>query len=93
MHLWYPAKFGYEVEPLGSTADGVATWPETATCVGVRLERDDRITVVAPHGLDDLLGLVLRRNPTRVSVEEYERRLRTKRVTERWPRVRVLGAA
>jgi hypothetical protein len=56
----------------------------------VRLERDDRITVVAPHGLEDLLGLVLRRNPTRVSVEEYERRLRTKRVTKRWPRVRVL---
>jgi hypothetical protein len=90
VHLWYEAKFGYAVEPLSSTADGVATWPETATCVGVRLGRDDRITVVAPHGLDDLLGLVLRRNPTRVSVEEYERRLRTKRVTESWPRVRVL---
>jgi hypothetical protein len=90
VHLWYPAKFGYAVEPLGSTADGVATWPETATCVGVRLERDDGITVVAPHGLDDLLDMVLRRNPARVSVEEYERRLRTKRVTERWPRVRVL---
>lgn len=45
---------------------------------------------MAPHGLDDLLGLVLRRNPTRVSVEEYERRLRAQRVTERWPRVRVL---
>jgi hypothetical protein len=90
VHLWYPAKFGYAVEPLSSTADGVAAWPETATCVGVRLERDDCITVVAPHGLDDLLALVLRRNPTRVSIEEYERRLRAKRVTERWPRVRVL---
>jgi uncharacterized protein len=92
VHIWYPAKFGYEVEPLTSTADGVATWPETATCVGVRLDRDDSITVVAPHGLDDLFGLVLRRNPTRVSVEEYERRLRTKRITERWPRVRVIQA-
>jgi hypothetical protein len=90
VHLWYPAKFGYEVEPLGSTAEGVATWPETATCVAVRLERDDRLELVAPFGLDDLLGLVHRRNPARVSVEEYERRLHGKRISERWPRVRVL---
>jgi uncharacterized protein len=90
VHLWYPAKFGYEVEPLTSTAAGVATWPETATCVGIRLEADDRMTVVAPHGLDDLLGLVHRRNPARVSVEQYERRLRTKRIAERWPRAVVL---
>jgi uncharacterized protein len=90
VHLWFPDKFGYEVEPLRSTAEAVATWPETATCVGARLTGDDRLDLVAPYGLDDLLGLVHRRNPARVSVEEYERRLRTKRITERWPRVRVL---
>lgn len=90
VHLLYPAKFGYEVEPLDSTAAGVATWPETAACVAIRLEADDRMTIVAPHGLDDLLGLVHRRNPARVSPDEYERRLRTKRITERWPHVRVL---
>jgi hypothetical protein len=90
VHLWYPAKFGYEVEPLGSSAEGVATWPDTAACVAVRLERDDRLEVVAPYGLDDLLGLVQHRNPARVSVEEYERRLESKRIRERWPRVRIL---
>ncbi len=90
VHLWYPEKFGNEVEPLGSSAEAVATWPETATCVGLRLTGDDRLELVAPHGLDDLLGLVHRRNPVRVSVEEYERRLRTKRIRDRWPRVRVL---
>jgi uncharacterized protein len=92
VHLWYPAKFGYEVPPLASAADGVATWPETATCVAVRLERDHTITVVAPHGVDDLLGLVHRRNPARVSIREYERRLRAKRIAERWPRVRIDAA-
>ena len=90
VHLWFPKKFGYEVEPLRSTAEAVATWPETATCVGVRLTCDDRLELVAPYGLDDLLGLVHRRNPARVSVEVYKRRLRTKRIAERWPRVRVL---
>jgi len=90
VHLWFPDRFGYEVEPLGSTAEAVATWPETATCVAARLTHDDRLELVAPYGLDDLLGLVNRRNPARVSVEEYERRLRSKRIVERWPRVRVV---
>jgi hypothetical protein len=92
VHHWYPRKFGFEVEPLRSSADGVATWPETATAVAVRLTADDRLEVVAPCGLDDLLGLVHRRNPRRVSVAEYERRLAAKRIPERWPRARVVPA-
>jgi hypothetical protein len=62
VHLWYPEKFGYHVAPLASTAAAVATWPETATCVGLRLTPDDRLLVEAPYGLGDLLGLVHRRN-------------------------------
>jgi uncharacterized protein len=89
VHLWYPARFGYDVPPLRSTEDGIASWPETATCVGVRLEDDERVTVVAPLGTGDLLDMVYRRNPVRVSVEEYKRRLRVKRIAERWPRVRI----
>ena len=92
VHLWYPAKFGYEVEPLRSSAAAVGRWPETATAVAVRLTADDRLEVCAPCGLDDLLGLVHRRNPRRVSVAEYERRLATKRIAERWPRVRIVPA-
>jgi hypothetical protein len=37
--------------------------------------------------------LVHRRNPTRVSVEEYERRLATKRIAERWPKVKIVAAS
>jgi uncharacterized protein len=90
VHLWYPRRFGDEVPPLGSTADGVATWPETATAVGLRLTHDDRVLVEAPLGLDDLLGMVHRRNARRVSVAEYRRRLATKRIAERWPLVTVV---
>jgi uncharacterized protein len=90
VHLWYPRRFGYAVEPLTSSADAVGTWPETATSVAVRLWPDDRLHVVAPVGLDDLLGLVLRRNPRRVTPEQFELRLRQKRIAERWPRVRLV---
>jgi hypothetical protein len=90
VHLWYPSVFGVEVDPLTSAADAVGTWPETATSVAVKLLPDERIDVIAPCGLEDLFGLVCRRNPRRVTVEEYRRRVQTKRVAERWPRVRVV---
>jgi hypothetical protein len=92
VHLWYERRFGYAVEPLTSTADAVATFPETAVCVGVRLERDDSLSVVAPYGLHDLLGLVHRYNPRRASVEIYEQRLASKRIAERWPGATIVPA-
>jgi hypothetical protein len=93
VHLWYQEVFGIAVEPVCSCADGVATWPETATAVAVRLRSDEGIEVVAPYGLDDLFDLVCRRNPRRVTLVEYRRRTRTKRVAERWPKVTILDAS
>ena len=91
VHLWYPQRFGLEVPPFRTTAEAVATFPETASCVGVRLLPDDELLVVAPYGLDDLLGGVCRHNPARVSHELYARRLAEKGWRERWPRLRVIA--
>ncbi|HEY6397675.1 MAG TPA: nucleotidyltransferase family protein [Solirubrobacteraceae bacterium] len=91
VHLWYPQKFGYAVEPFDSSAAAVATWPETAACVALRLACDDQLLIHAPLGLEDLFNMVWRRNPRRVSVEEYQRRLATKRIAEKWPRVTIMG--
>ena len=92
VHTWYGRVFGGPaVAPLRSAADGVATWPETATAVAVRLLPGDRLEVVAPCGLEDLFGLVCRRNPRRVTVGHYHRRVRDKRIAERWPRVEIVG--
>ncbi len=79
--------------PLTSSADGVGTWPETATSVAIRLQPDDSIQVVAPCGLEDMFGLICRRNPNRVTEQEYRRRIQDKRIAERWPRVRVIRSA
>jgi hypothetical protein len=91
VHVWYPRRFGMEVPTLASCADGVATFPEIATCVGLRLLGDDDLLVVAPHGLDDLLGCVCRHNPARVSASFYERRVVEKGWRERWPTLRYLA--
>ncbi len=91
VHTWYPAHFGGSpVRPLGSIAEAIATWPETATSVAVRLDTADALEVCAPHGLTDLLGGVWRRNPTRVSVARSRQRLTRQSPTTRWPSVRVV---
>lgn len=87
VHLWYPQVFGNEVAPFECTAAAVSTFPEIATCVGVRLLDDDDLLVVAPYGLDDLLEGVCRHNPARVSAAFYEQRLEAKGWRRRWPKV------
>jgi hypothetical protein len=47
VHTWYARRFGFEVEPLRSAAEGVSTWPETATAVGVRLLGNEEIELTA----------------------------------------------
>ena len=91
VHTWFHTTFGGDpVEPLRSTEAGIATWPETATCVGARLEDDGSLTIAAPLGLDDLLDGVWRVNPVRVAPEEAARRLARKAPEHRWPRLRLL---
>ncbi len=90
VHLWYERVFGFPVEPLASSANGVGTWPETATSVAVRLLANDDLLVVAPCGLADLFDMICRRNPRRVTPEMFRKRLLNKQIEETWPKVRVI---
>jgi uncharacterized protein len=90
VHTWYQRYFGGPpVQPFGSVHDAVATWPETATCVAVRLSQAG-IEVCAPRGLADLLAGVWRVNPARVSPATSRQRLARQRIGERFPSVTVL---
>jgi uncharacterized protein len=89
VHRWYPERYGLEVAPLRSTAEGIGTWPEPCTCVGARLEADGALMVVAPLGLDELLDGTWSRNPVRVTPEEAERRRLRKDPVRRWTGVTV----
>ncbi|QVN23880.1 nucleotidyltransferase family protein [Burkholderia pyrrocinia] len=90
VHLWFERTFGHPVPPLGSLEDAVASWPEFATSVGIVLRDDDSVDVIAPHGLDDLFSMVIRRNPQRVSVDTYRKRVAEKQYRKRWPQVVVV---
>jgi uncharacterized protein len=93
VHLWFEAHFGHSVAPLASLEEAIASWPEYATSVGVALDSNDRVRVIAPYGLDDLFSMTVRRNPVRVSVETYEKRCASKRYSQRWPQVIVIPSA
>jgi hypothetical protein len=92
VHLWFEQHFGHAVAPLHSLEEAVASWPEYATAVGLSLDEQDRLNVIAPLGLDDLFSRVVRRNPVRASVQTYRERVASKRYAQRWPRVRVEAA-
>jgi uncharacterized protein len=90
VHLWFEGHFGHPVAPLASLYESVASWPEYATSVAVWYSRKRAIEVIAPHGLEDLFAMRVRRNPTRVSLETYAQRIDQKQYTKRWPRVTVV---
>ena len=74
MHVWK------DLPQHKNTSDSMIYWLETVTSVGVRLEADDSLTVIAPLGTDDLLGLVCRPTPFgRTRRHEYDARLAQKR--------------
>lgn len=90
VHHWFEDHFGHAVAPLRSLQEAVASWPEFATCVGVTLDVGGHVEVIAPHGLDDLFSMHVRRNPARVSLDTFRRRTATKRYSQRWPLVTVV---
>ena len=89
VHLWFQDRFGEPYEPLANTDEALSRFVCPAFGVGVRLEDDDRITVAAPFGLDDVFDLVLRPNPNRPEARGWARV--TASAQGRWPECRILS--
>ena len=87
VHLWYERKFGKPIAPYRSTRDAIATFPTTATSVGVRIHRG-RFETCAPFGLDDLFGLVVRANRRQIDEPVYAAKVARWRTV--WPGLTIL---
>ncbi|MCF8241903.1 MAG: nucleotidyltransferase family protein [Melioribacteraceae bacterium] len=90
VHLWYHKKFGYKVDPLKNIDDAVSTFPETCTCIGITKTEGRDITIIAPYGLDDLFNLIIRRNPKRIDIKTYNKRIKEKQYQKRWKNVKII---
>lgn len=91
VHLWFEDHFGEPYEPLSSSAEALGRFVAPAFGVGVRLEADDRLTIAAPFGLDDLFAMRLRPNPDRPLAKGWVKTTTSART--RWPEVTVVEPA
>ena len=89
VHLWYHKIFGYKVDPIISIEDAVSTWPETCTSIGITITKVGKIEVFTPFGLDDLFGMIIRRNPRRIDIRTYNERIHKKKYSQTWKSVKI----
>lgn len=88
VHLWFEGKFGEPYTPLTCTDDAPARFVAPAFAVGVRLEADDAVSVIAPFGLEDVFDMVIRPNPLRQRARGWDRVIANAR--GRWPEIIVV---
>lgn len=88
VHLWYEKHFGHKIKPYESVEEAISSWPTTATCVGVKYDRNGKFLVYAPFGLKDLLSMIVRPNKVQIKKEVYL--AKTERWKKAWPRLGVI---
>jgi uncharacterized protein len=88
VHLWFEDHFGEPYEPLHSSAEALSRFVAPAFGVGIRLEKDDSLTIEAPFGLEDIFDMRLRPNPLRPLAKGWEKTTTSART--RWPEVQVV---
>ena len=77
-------------QPYLDCEHAISFYPETATAIAARI-RDGKVQLIAPHGIDDLLNLIVRPTPAfRRNIAVYQQRLTAKNWAQRWPRLTFL---
>lgn len=79
--------------PYTSTADGLANFPEICTAIGVYLNSNGDLELVAPYGVGDLVNLIVRPTPFFGSEDRwmiYEQRIVDKNWEVTWSRLRIV---
>lgn len=88
VHLWFERRFGVAYPPLCHADAALERYASIVHAVGVRLEPDGRLDVVAPFGLDDLFAMVIRPNTALDNRRSHE--AKAVRARAIWPEVSVL---
>ena len=91
VHLWFEDHFGEPYAPLACSDEAIGRFVSPVFAVGVRLERDGRIDVCAPFGLEDLFAMRVRPNPTRGLARGWTKV--TQSAKARWPELTLVQPA
>ena len=79
--------------PYTSSEDAISKFPETATALGVKLDKDHNLVLTAPCGLDDVFNLEVKPTPYFTENKKltaiYEQRIIKKNWKSIWPKIKV----
>lgn len=82
-----------QIPPYTSSEDAISKFPETATALGVKVDKDNRLVLTAPCGIEDVINLEVKPTPFFTETEErvaiYEERLCKKNWKAIWHQVKV----
>ena len=82
-----------QIPPYASSEDAISKFPETATALGVKLDMENKLTLTAPCGIEDVINLELKPTPFFTETKEraaiYEERLNKKNWRAIWHNVKV----
>lgn len=87
VHLWYENHFGTPYAPLRSAGEALLRYPATVQAIGVRLEDDGRLDLIAPFGVDDVFSMTMRPNPSHAHPATFE--AKAARARGIWPEVTI----
>jgi hypothetical protein len=87
VHLWFQARFGRAYPKLRCTDEALLNYASKTHAVALRLEPDDRLSIVAPFGLADIFAMRLVPNTALDNAETYERK--AERMAAAWPELEV----
>ena len=88
VHRWFKQCFGGDYSPLRSADESLTRYASIAHAVGVRLEPDGQLDVIAPFGLDDIFAMVIR--PNRVIDNQISHEAKAVRAKTIWPEVVII---
>ncbi len=84
-HEWHNRELPYK-----DTEEAISEWVETPTCIAVTLYNGEP-KIIAPHGIDDLVNLIIRPAPCRkMDLETFFNRVESKNWLKKWPKLRVV---
>ncbi|TKD69400.1 nucleotidyltransferase family protein [Pseudalkalibacillus hwajinpoensis] len=82
-----------DIPPYTSAEDAISKFPETATALGVKVDKNNELILTAPCGLDDVLNLKLKPTPyfkdTKERAAIYEERIIKKNWESIWHKIKV----
>lgn len=80
--------------PYHNSTEALARWVETATCIGVRLDTNQHVMLTAPHGIDDLVNLILRPTPgAGTDTKTFHERIQKKEWIKKWPKLQIINSS